>query len=526
MGYLLQHLLIESARLSPEKTAVVYQDNSLSYRQLDELSNQVAHALVQQGVKRGERVGIYINKSIPSLISIYGILKAEAVYVPLDPQAPVSRLGYIIDNCTIRCLLTSTAKTPVMHELAKTTESLEVVIFTDTQKEVDELPLINLLWTDVLEMPKLAIENVSDHSDLAYIIYTSGSTGNPKGVMITHLNSLTFVNWAHDAMEVQSSDNFSSHAPFHFDLSIFDIYVAAKAGGTLYLVPETLSMFPPRLSAWIEQHQISVWYSVPSILTMMVNHGQLDQRNLSCLRKVIFAGEVFPTKFLRDLMRLVPHPEFFNLYGPTETNVITYYPVPVIPAEQTAPIPIGKCCENMDVFVISKDGVHITEPGIEGELIARGTCVAKGYWGDEEKTKKVFIKNPLENNFYDQAYKTGDLVQLDEQGNFIYKGRIDHMIKSRGYRIEIGEIETAIYSHPQVKEVAVLAIPDDLITNRIKAVIALKADSTIDAAELRTFCAETLPKYMIPEIFEFKAVLPKTSTGKVDKTSMLKDALV
>jgi acyl-coenzyme A synthetase/AMP-(fatty) acid ligase len=225
------------------------------------------------------------------------------------------------------------------------------------------------------------------------------------------------------------------------------------------------------------------------------------------------------------LIKLIPHPEYYNLYGPTETNVVTYYKVPPIPEGQTSPIPIGICCENMGVFALNREGNLVTSPGEEGELMARGSGVAKGYWGDQEKTNKVFIRNPLQMDFYDPAYRTGDLVSLDEDGNYIYKGRIDHMIKSRGYRIEIGEIEAAIYAHPSVKEAAVIAIPDDLITNRIKAVVALSVPEALSPTDLRVFCSERLPKYMIPEIIEFKSSLPKTSTGKVDKPTLLKASL-
>ena len=311
----------------------------------------------------------------------------------------------------------------------------------------------------------------------------------------------------------------------HFDLSILDIFVSAKVGGTVVLVPETLSMFPPRLSQWIQNNNITVWYSVPSILSMMVGHGQLDQRDFSSLRKLIFAGEVFPVKYLRALMSQIPNAEYINLYGPTETNVITYHIVTEpIPDSQTEPIPIGICCENMEVFAVDKDGKRVTVPGEEGELMARGTCVAQGYWGDPEKTNKVFIKNHLQEAFEDRMYKTGDLVTLNEKGEYIYKGRVDHMIKSRGYRIEIGEIEAAIYAHSSVKEAAVIAIPDDLISNRIMAVVAFDPDQILDSAELRGHCAAKLPKYMVPEMIEFMEELPKTSTGKINKPLLLKRA--
>ena len=222
-------------------------------------------------------------------------------------------------------------------------------------------------------------------------------------------------------------------------------------------------------------------------------------------------------------MDFIPNAEYYNLYGPTETNVITYYKTPKLDPERTKPIPIGKCCENMEVFALDKDDNVITEVGVEGELVARGTMVAQGYWGDEEKTKKGFVNNHTQPHFSEKIYRTGDLVILDESGDYIYVGRKDHMIKSRGYRIEIGDIEAAIYSHDGIREAAVIPIPDDLIGNRIKAFIALRDGVEMTAADLRIFCSEKLQKYMVPELVEFREELPKTSTGKIDKTTLAKD---
>jgi acyl-coenzyme A synthetase/AMP-(fatty) acid ligase len=221
-------------------------------------------------------------------------------------------------------------------------------------------------------------------------------------------------------------------------------------------------------------------------------------------------------------MKTIPHAEYYNLYGPTETNVITYYKVNSIPPEQESSIPIGKSCANMEVFALTEDGKLVTEPGIEGELFARGSCVAQGYWGDPEKTTKNFIWNPLQKNYFEKAYCTGDLVTLDQSGDYLYKGRKDHMIKSRGYRIEIGEIETALYSNSKVKEAAVVPIPDDVIGYRIKSFVVCHNGNEINLSDFRMYLGKKLPQYMIPDDIEFCPSLPKTSTGKIDKTELLK----
>ncbi len=342
--------------------------------------------------------------------------------------------------------------------------------------------------------------------------------------MITHLNAFTFIKWVQSTFSITSNDKLSSHAPLHFDLSILDIFGAMQAGAALVLVPEFVSTFPIKLAEWIDKNKISIWYSVPSILTMMLLHGDIGRFQFENLRLVLFAGEVFPTKYLRSLMQKLSHPEYYNLYGPTETNVITFYKVDNIPEKQEIPIPIGKACENMEVFIVSENGERVNNPEEEGELIARGSCVAQGYWGDEEKTSKNFVWNNLQPNFMDRTYHTGDLVSMDVQGNYIYIGRRDHMIKSRGYRIELGEIETALYSNHDIKEVAVVAIPDELIGHRIKAFIVCKDSKELSISDIRLYCGNKLPKYMIPEEIEFLQDLPKTSTGKINKPALLEKA--
>jgi amino acid adenylation domain-containing protein len=527
MSFLLPQFVTRSAQNFPDRPAVVFGDRSISYRELDELTNKVARILADEGVKRGDRVGIYMNKCESSVVSIYGILKAGAVYVPLDANAPEPRIAYIIDNCNIRCMLTSTAKAETAASLAGQTKSLRTAILMDDKKvPTGNTSLRMISWKDVLSYHDASLPwNPSIETDLAYILYTSGSTGTPKGVMITHLNVLTFIRWVADRFQPGPDDRFSNHAPLHFDLSTLDIFTAMMVGASVYPVPESLSVFPVRLADWIDKSKISIWYSVPSILSMMVLHGMLDRLKFEKLRIVFFAGEVFPVKYLRELMKLVPRPGYYNLYGPTETNVITWYQVPDLPAEQTKPIPIGKACENMEVFALGDDGTVVTAPGKEGELVGRGSFVAMGYWGDPEKTAKGFVPNPVQPHFGERIYRTGDIVMLDERGDYIYVGRRDHMIKSRGYRIEIGEIEAAIYSHPEIKEAAVIPIPDEIITNKIKAYVVLQNGKALDATDIRGFCSEKLPHYMVPEIIEFRDDLPKTSTGKINKPALVAESL-
>ena len=532
MAYLLHQLLSRSADRHPDNIAASYEGQSLSYSDLDKLTNKVALQLKTAGLRPGDRAGIYVNKSLASIISLFAILKAGGVSVPLDPKAPPSRLAYICKNCDLRILLTVQNKIQGLPEFLESGAPLETILFIDndgdpgqkvSERSRDDLEggLEVIPWAACMAQDPAAWSPPRlNETDLAYILYTSGSTGRPKGVMISHRNILTFVDWCTKKFAFRSEDRFSSHAPLHFDLSTLDIYAAIKSGATVVLIPESASIFPYQLAKILAEERISVTYLVPSILSLLVNYGKLEDHDFKHMRLVLFAGEVFPIKYLRRLVENLPGPDYYNLYGPTETNVCTYYKVrPAdLASAETRPVPIGQACENMEVFAVAEDGVLITEPGQEGELWVRGSCVALGYWGDPQQTAQRFVKNPYQPDFNETVYRTGDLVSLDPDGkNWHFLGRKDNMIKSRGYRIELGEVESVLYSHPGVRQAAVIAVPDELIGNRLKAFVAGAQGFTLDSGTLLDFCKGMLPAYMVPESFQFLSELPKTSTGKVDR---------
>jgi acyl-coenzyme A synthetase/AMP-(fatty) acid ligase len=314
--------------------------------------------------------------------------------------------------------------------------------------------------------------------------------------------------------EPSEIDRFSSHAPFHFDLSILDIYVSIKHGATLVLVDEEIGKDPIRLAALISDKKISVWYSTPSILSFLAQFGRLEQYSFSDLRLVLFAGEVFPIKHLRVLKDLLPGPRYFNLYGPTETNVCTYYEIPAtIPEEYTKPFPIGEACSHYrDLIKIVDEQGHDVGVGQTGELIAAGPGVMQGYWNLPERTANAYLVDSSGQRWY----KTGDIVVQNEDGNYLYVSRRDRMVKKRGYRVELGEIEAGLYKHPEVKEAAVIAISSEENGVQIKAYLSFRDGQKPSRIELKRFCAGALPTYMIPDFFSFLDGLPKTSTNKID----------
>jgi L-proline---[L-prolyl-carrier protein] ligase len=512
----LHDLLRTAAAARPQHVAVEMGDTALSYRELDERSNRVAGLLRDLGVGRGDRVGLFLDKSPDALVGIYGILKAGAAYVPFDPQAPTTRLAYIARNAGLEVVISGAAKAGSWGPLLGEAPGVSALVVLDAPAGELEAPHgdASLVGVDALDsQPGDPRDAGCVADDLAYILYTSGSTGEPKGVMLSHRNALAFVDWAAEEFSVGDGDRLSSHAPFHFDLSVFDLYAAAWAGATVVLVPPQLSVFPIELARFIAERVITVWYSVPSILSMLVMRGRLEAGSFPQLRTILYAGEVFPTKYLFTLMELLPHVAIANLYGPTETNVCTWY---ALPAREECPddIPIGRAIAGVEAYAVDEEGRRV-RPGEVGELYVTGPTVMQGYWGDAERTARSLIPAGADGW---PTYRTGDLVLERPDGHFRFLGRRDAQIKSRGYRIELGDIEATLYAHPSVVECAAVAIPDELVTNRIKAFVVVR-DGASEGA-LADFCRERLPRYMVPEIFDFRDELPKSSTGKIARAAL------
>jgi amino acid adenylation domain-containing protein len=516
----LHQLLERAAATFGDRPAVVEGDRYVDYEELEARSNQVAHLLIDLGVRRGDRVALYLDKSIESVVGLYGVLKAGAVYVPLDAQAPASRLGFVAANCGARWVITAANRADEWAALLDAGAPFEHALVLDAAPEPREaVPQLTIHPPSELDDRATTTPSVrSIDADLAYILYTSGSTGTPKGVMLSHRNALAFVTWAVRTFEVTSHDRLSSHAPLHFDLSVFDLFAASMAGAAVVIVPARASVFPRLAVRFIEDQRISIWYSVPSILAMMVLRGGLETGALPGLRVVLFAGEVFPTKYLRQLVGYLPHVRFANLFGPTETNVCTWHEVVELPSDDDD-LPIGVAIDGDEAIVVGDDGSAVA-PGTPGELYVRGATVMQGYWADPERTARSRVPNPWWPEVGDPVYRTGDLVRERPDGNLEFLGRRDAQVKSRGYRIELGDIETTVNAHHEVVECAVVAVPDELVGNRIRCHVVLGTDAAADPGLLASFCADRLPVYMIPESFELHGELPRTSNGKIDRRAL------
>lgn len=519
---LLDTLLVNSNKRCPANIALQYNDEQVSYEQLLDLSEKLSACLTKKGVTVGDCVGIYLNKSIEVVVSIFGILRTGAAYVPLDPSAPPQRQAYIIRDCNMHFLITSTDKLHLLEQLSLNSTSLKCIFNLSKNK------FLNKTLGTIEIISRNEIFNSSYHfrpsfgrknTDLAYILYTSGSTGQPKGVMFSHKSSINFIIWAYRYFKVSEKDKIISQSPFHFDLSIFDIFVTIMAGATICLVPQGVLSFPRSLSEFIEQKKITIYYSVPYFFIQLLLYGKLKNKDFSPLRLILFAGDRFPTKYLCRLMRILNHVKFYNLYGPTETNVCTCYHVKSEPVNYDF-MPIGKPCANAKMFAFDEQG-RLLKPGLTGELYVSTPSLMKGYLGDLFKTRNVLVKYKICRELKGIFYRTGDLVTLDKAGNYIFIGRVDGMIKTRGCRVELSEIETVLYKHPQIKEVLAIGIPYMRTGYRIKVIVVPERRSVLCQEDVKKFCAKYLSSYMIPEIVEFRESLPKTSSGKTDKQAII-----
>jgi amino acid adenylation domain-containing protein len=494
--------LEQAARRWADRVAVVDVDGSeLSYAELNQRADRAAGMLASRGVAPGDRVGVVLPKSAAALCAMFGAMKIRAAYVPVDWTAPTARIRTVLSDCAVRAVF-------VHEDRREVAEGFDTTIVAG----VDDL------FSHAPADPPAG----RDPEDLAYLLYTSGSTGTPKGVMLTQRNATSFVEWCSEVFSPEPQDCFSSHAPFHFDLSILDIYVALKHGAKLCLVPEDLGKNPRDLARFIAERRISVWYSTPSILSLLAEFGGLSRGDFSALRLVLFAGEVFPVKHLKRLTELWPAPVYYNLYGPTETNVCTYARIPLpIPVERAEPYPIGAPCSHCKAMVLDDEGEPVA-CGAEGLLYIAGPSVCTGYWRRTRETAERFREiggTPW--------YNTGDVVREESGNGFVYVGRRDRMVKRRGYRIELGDVESALYRHPQVREAAVLAMPDSESGVKILAYLALeRGDAHPSVIALKRFCHDVLPDYMIPDLFLFREALPHTSTNKLDYQSLLRESVL
>lgn len=520
MSQLIQEWVIRQAERDPDRPAISFKKQRLTYGELDRQSNQLAELLRESGCHAGDRVAFCVPKSPAAIISMLAVLKADCVYVPIDSDCPPARVNKVLAACRPKWLLAG-----------KKTGSLLSKVFADKDAtrgvhvgcvDGDSLKGENFVCefaaSDLARFSEAGHSFVNSPSEAAHILFTSGSTGVPKGVVITHENAVEFVEWGVDFFGINQYDRVSGHAPLHFDLSTFDIYGAFAAGAQLYPVPPELNLLPHKLAAFIRQSELTQWFSVPSILNYLAKFDAVQFGDFPSLRRLMWCGEVLPTPTLIHLMQRLPEAEFTNLYGPTEATIASsYYTVPFCPPHETDQIPIGVACTDEKLLVLDA-AFKPTPVDAIGDLYIGGVGLSPGYWQDEEKTKSVFVQHPETG---ERIYRTGDLAKLGDDGQVHFIGRADTQIKSRGYRIELGEIETGLATLEFLEESAVVAIDTDGFENKLICCAWVPVDGQeFDVKRIRFELAAHVPKYMVPSEWLQLDRLPKNVNGKIDRPEL------
>jgi amino acid adenylation domain-containing protein len=516
---LLHQYLSQSAEADPDKTALVMGAERLTYGELESASNQLAHLLLENGCRRGDRVCILVPKSPAAILAMLGVLKADCAYVPVNVSSPAPHAARIIESAEPRIVLAGPETSALVEALIAAgtlRPDLPIGLVEEPAEQAGfEAAFTPSDWSSCSPEP---VSYANGSNDLAHLLFTSGSTGVPKGVMITHSNVIRFVEWATSYFGISSRDRLSGHAPLHFDLSTFDLYGTLCAGAELHLVPPEANLMSRKLAELIRDAELTQWFSVPSVLSYMAKFDVVREDYLRSLERVIWCGEVLPTPTLMHWMERLPHVRFTNLYGPTEATIASsYYTVPERPADPTAPVPIGQPCAGEELTVLDSE-MRPVPTGEIGDLYIGGVGLSPGYWRDEAKTSGAFRPHPTPADRGARLYRTGDLASIGEDGYVYFLGRIDSQVKSRGYRIELGEIEAALNAMERLKESAVVGIDSSGFEGTaICCAYAPMDGEELEPTSVRANLAKVLPSYMLPSRWLTFRELPKNLNGKIDR---------
>ncbi|KPV60776.1 non-ribosomal peptide synthetase module [Paenibacillus sp. A3] len=483
----------EQVRQTPDRPAVVFGDEVLTYRQLNDRANRLASVLIRRGMQPEQLVGLMAERSPDMIVGLLGILKAGGAYLPIDPDYPADRVKYMLDNSRARLLLTQT-------HLADRVEFDGMKLCLDTaaayEAAADNPP------------PR------SRSSHLLYVIYTSGTTGKPKGVMIEHRNMVNLLHYQYRYTNVDYSSSVLQFTTLSFDVSSQEIWSALLAGGTLHLVTNETRRSPDKLLQLIEECQIQVLFMPVSYLKLILNESAYADKLPASVRHIITAGEplVVPDKFKAHLQR---HQVFLhNHYGPSETHVATAHTIDPNGSIPELP-PIGKPIANSRIYLLN-DRLQVQPFGVPGELYIAGDGVGRGYFNDERLTADKFVSDPFARE--GRMYKTGDLARWTPEGTLEFLGRLDHQVKIRGYRIELGEIENVLLNHPSIREAVVVAREIGSGSKELCAYFA--GTEELPVKDVREYLSKTLPEYMLPSYFVPLKSMPLTPNGKIDRRAL------
>lgn len=503
-----------SAGRFPEKTALVCGDRRLRYREIEAQCNRLAHGLVAAGVRRGDRVALYLDNSVEAVLSVFAILKAGAVFVVLNPTTKAAKLAYVLGNSQARALVTQRGKLPEIRACWHQTPDLETVVVAggdgrDLQGGAKRV----VGWEELMAAHSHAVQpppRRAIDADLAALIYTSGSTGNPKGVVMTHLNMVAAATSITTYLENTPDDIILNALPLSFDYGLYQVLMGLKVGGTVVL--ERSFTYPHAVLENLIKEEVTGFPIVPTMSAILLQMD-LTKYRFPRLRYITNTGAALPTEHIRKFRQLFPSTRLYSMFGLTECKRVSYLPPEQLDVRPTS---VGKAMPNVEVYIVDERGQRLL-PGEVGELVVRGSNVMKGYWGLPVETAKVLKPGPVPG---EMVLHTGDQFRMDEEGYLYWIGRTDDIIKSRGEKVSPKEVENVLYSLEGVAMAAVIGIPDEVLGQAIKAIVTLKEGAGLTANDVLRHCRRHLEEFMVPKVVEFRETMPRTATGKIDKRQL------
>ena len=514
---LVNQFLSNSVDLYPEKEALICPEGRFLYKILGDKVLDFSNLLLNLNVNKSDRVLIFLENSLESVVSIFGILEIGGVFVVINPQMKSKKMEYIINDCGTKILITDRNHLEQIRDVLGNCSSLEYILLIDAEDE----EIISIKDRKITVIPfytKKLSERVNQtpsivDTDLASIIYTSGSTGFPKGVTLSHKNMSSAADSIITYLENTPDDIIFNVLPLSFDYGLYQVLMAFKFGGTAVL--EKSFVFPHHVLMRMKEEKATGFPIVPAIANILLRLKNLKKYKLSTLRYITNTAQKLPKKTIFGLMEAFPHVRIYSMYGLTECKRVTYLPPEKL---KDKPESVGKAMPNTEAFIVDEQGNRITKPGVVGELVVQGPNVMVGYWNNPEETDKVIRPGA---NLGDRWLYSGDLFTMDEDGDLYFFGRKDDMIKTAGEKVSPKEIENVLYDIEDVLEAAVIGVPDDILGQAIKAIVALRKGSKLTEKEIVLYCSKHLENFMIPKVVEIRKELPKTSTGKISKKDLM-----